>query len=121
MFLSENQSDWDEHLPLLMMAFRPAFHETTGYTPYEMMLGRQIGVPIDIFLGRPKPEEASGPLASERQKRRYDHGAHKRLCKQNNGRDCNAKIKETGPQTSCGRLRRSRRPLDWSTDYQMTH
>ena len=79
MFLSENQSDWDEHLPLLMMAFRSAFHETTGYIPYEMMLGRQIEVPIDIFLGRPKPEEASGKLASERQKRRYDHGAHKRL------------------------------------------
>ena len=52
-FVSENQSDWDEHLPLLMMVFRSAVHETTGYTPCELMLGRQIEVPLDILLGRP--------------------------------------------------------------------
>ena len=39
--------------------------------------------------------------------------------KQKDGSDCNAKPKEAGPQTSCDRPRRSRRPPAWTTDYQM--
>ena len=36
-----------------MVAFRSAKHDTTGYTPSELILGRQIQLPINILLGRP--------------------------------------------------------------------
>ena len=32
-FVAENQRDWDSHLPILMMAYRSAVHETTSFTP----------------------------------------------------------------------------------------
>ena len=40
-FVDENLSDWDCHLPLLMMAYRSAVHETTGCSPSELMFGRE--------------------------------------------------------------------------------
>ena len=82
-----------------MMAYRSAVHETTSFTPCELMFGRQIDLPIDLQLGR--PEQDSGDqnkteyvqrlqarldrvhafargnmkLGSERHKRYYDHKA----------------------------------------------
>ena len=32
-FVAENRRDWDSHLPILMMAYRSAVHETTSFTP----------------------------------------------------------------------------------------
>ena len=32
-FMHSNQRDWDTHIPLLLMAYRTAIHETTGCTP----------------------------------------------------------------------------------------
>ncbi|KAK3720684.1 hypothetical protein QZH41_003449 [Actinostola sp. cb2023] len=53
-FVSKNQRDWDEHLQLVMMAYRTATHETTGFSPSAMMLGREITSPIDLLFGRPE-------------------------------------------------------------------
>ena len=55
-FVAENQRDWDSHFPILMMAYRSAVHETTSFTPCELMFGRQIDLPIDLQLGRPEQE-----------------------------------------------------------------
>ena len=52
-FVSENQKDWDEYILLLMMAYRAAEHETTKVSPYEMMFGRSINLPIDLVIGHP--------------------------------------------------------------------
>ena len=30
MFVNENHSDWDEHIPMVLMAYRTAVHESTG-------------------------------------------------------------------------------------------
>jgi hypothetical protein len=51
-FVSQNQKDWDEHLPLLMLAYRSAQHEATGVSPCKMMLGRHVSLPADLVLGR---------------------------------------------------------------------
>ena len=53
-YVSQNQKDWDVYLPLLMMAFRSSVHSTLGVSPSEMMLGRQIRLPIDLALGIPE-------------------------------------------------------------------
>ena len=54
-FVSQNQTDWDIHLPILMMAYRSSEHESTGTSPCEMMFGRHISLPVDLVLGRLEP------------------------------------------------------------------
>ena len=39
-FVSANQRDWDEYLPLLLLAYRSSVHEGTKQTPYMMFVGR---------------------------------------------------------------------------------
>ena len=56
-FISENQKTWDKDLSILMMAYRSTPHETSGLTPTELMLGRQISMPIDIQVGLPPESE----------------------------------------------------------------
>ena len=54
MFVNENQTDWDQHIPLFLMAYRTAVHETTKVTQSKMMLGREIRVPVDLWGGKPE-------------------------------------------------------------------
>jgi len=56
-FCSSQQDDWDTFLSPLLMAYRSAEHETTGYTPARLMLGRELRLPIDLLTGRPPPED----------------------------------------------------------------
>ena len=106
LFVEANQRDWDKHLPYLMMAYRSAVHESTGYRPVEMMLGRNMNLPVDLETERPSAngEEVITPLeflyqlkermevihrfarenmrrASERQKKYYDLKARNHLYK----------------------------------------
>lgn len=52
-FVDENRTNWDDHLPYLMMAYRATVHESTKCTPNLVMLGREIMLPIDIIAGTP--------------------------------------------------------------------
>ena len=52
-FVQDHQKDWDLHLPLLLMSYRSAVHETTKLTPAMLMFGRELRVPLDLLLGRP--------------------------------------------------------------------
>ena len=40
-FVRENRDDWDDHLPLLMMAYQSSPHESTGMSPNMMMFGEE--------------------------------------------------------------------------------
>ena len=50
-YVDEDQRNWDAHLPLLTSAYRSCEHETTGYTPNMLMLGRETHAPINLLLG----------------------------------------------------------------------
>ena len=50
-YCDENQRDWDVHLPFVMMAYRSSVHESTGYSPNELMLGWNIQLPVDLVFG----------------------------------------------------------------------
>ena len=100
-FVAENQQDWDEHLAVLMMAYRSAVHELPGSLLVND--GRSNDLPIDLLLGTPDPPEHQPEdqseyaaklrdriervhafawynmlLESVRQKRSYDHRARVR-------------------------------------------
>ena len=56
LWVNKSQTDWDEHLALLAMAYRSAEHETTRETPNTMMLGREVRMPVDLLVGSaPEP------------------------------------------------------------------
>ena len=54
MFVNEHQTDWDKHIPLLLMASRTAEHGTTKITPSRMMFRREIKLPIDLWADSQK-------------------------------------------------------------------
>ena len=53
MYVDENQRNWDEQLPYVMMAYRSSQHETTGMTLNLLMLGRETSTPLDILYEMP--------------------------------------------------------------------
>ena len=53
--VGENQKDWDEKLPGVMMAFNSAVHESTGFTPYFLEHEREMRLPVDL-VATPIPE-----------------------------------------------------------------
>ena len=94
-FVDRNSDDWDQYIGLLMAAYRSTTHPSTGFSPNEMMLGRQVTLPIDVLFPLPRTERQQEPpeyvanlrekmencyelaraqlkLAAERQKKDYD-------------------------------------------------
>ncbi|GFV04281.1 retrovirus-related Pol polyprotein from transposon 412 [Trichonephila clavipes] len=53
--------DWDKKLPFFLLAYRSAVHETTGYSPSQILFGRDLRLPADLLFSRP-PDT---PLAPE--------------------------------------------------------
>ena len=51
MFVRECKADWEDVLPFVMMAYRSTVHESTSCSPCLLMLGREIGLPLDITCG----------------------------------------------------------------------
>ena len=49
----EDEHCWDLHLPHVMMAYRTSVQETTGFTPFSLMFGREARLPIDVVFGSP--------------------------------------------------------------------
>ncbi|GFX69692.1 retrovirus-related Pol polyprotein from transposon 412 [Trichonephila clavipes] len=52
LMVSKNQQDWDQKVPLFLLAYRSAVHETTGYSPSQMLFGRDLRLPCDLLFGR---------------------------------------------------------------------
>ena len=53
-FVNENQRDWDQHIPLLLMAYRTTVQESTGCTPAKLIMDHELGMPIDLLYGYPE-------------------------------------------------------------------
>ncbi|GFX87607.1 retrovirus-related Pol polyprotein from transposon 412 [Trichonephila clavipes] len=61
LLVCSNQQDWDRKLPFLLLAYRSAVHETTGYSPSQMLFGRDLRLPTDLLFSQPP----DAPLAPE--------------------------------------------------------
>ena len=51
--VSDNQKDWDSHLPAVAFAYRTTVNEATGYTPFFLTYGREARIPADLCYGPP--------------------------------------------------------------------
>jgi len=58
-FISENQRDWDRKIPMCLLAYRSSKRETTGVTPAELYLARNLRLPMDLLRGNPPSKRKS--------------------------------------------------------------
>ncbi|KAF2884256.1 hypothetical protein ILUMI_21908 [Ignelater luminosus] len=49
-YVADNQRDWDEWIPYLQMAYCMNIHNSTGYSPYFLIHGRDPVLPFDNIL-----------------------------------------------------------------------
>ena len=47
-YSDETAKDWDKNIPYVLFAYREAKHETTGFSPFEMLYGRFVRGPLSI-------------------------------------------------------------------------
>ena len=47
-YAQEEPTDWDRHIPYVLFAYRESPHETTGYSPFELLYGRQVRGPLQL-------------------------------------------------------------------------
>jgi len=58
--IDDSQHDWDTLLPYVMAAYRASRHESTGFTPNALNLGREVRAQVDLVFGTPEtPLQAS--------------------------------------------------------------
>lgn len=48
--INENQDDWDEWFPHVLLAYRTAVHSTKGITPHRMLFGREARIPVHLLV-----------------------------------------------------------------------
>ncbi|GFU69066.1 hypothetical protein TNCV_4457931 [Trichonephila clavipes] len=61
LLVSSNQQNWDKKLPFFLLAYRSAVLETTGYSPSQMLFGRDLCLPANLLFSR----SPDAPLAPE--------------------------------------------------------
>ena len=42
-----HNTEWDECLPFVLWAYRGTIHSTTGFSPYDLLFGREMRLPLD--------------------------------------------------------------------------
>ena len=62
-YVSENQTDWPDHIPLIMFSYRTAINDSIGVTPAEALQGRKIKLPTDML--RPDSLQFDNPNTLE--------------------------------------------------------
>ena len=53
--VSEFNSDWEECLPSILFAYGEIPVVTLGFSPFELLFGRQVRGPISLLKSRWKP------------------------------------------------------------------
>ena len=48
-FLSKEGHDWDRLLPYVLFAYHKVPQTTTGFSPFELLYGREVKGPLDVL------------------------------------------------------------------------
>ena len=46
---AEDGKDWDKLIPYVLFAYREVPQESTGYSPFELLYGRDVRGPLDVL------------------------------------------------------------------------
>ncbi|GFV32262.1 retrovirus-related Pol polyprotein from transposon 17.6 [Trichonephila clavipes] len=57
--------EWDKHLPSILLALRTVSHESTGYTPSELVYGKNLRTPEALVMEHWMEPEEEGDLVTE--------------------------------------------------------
>ena len=57
--INEEQNNWSQQLPYVMMAYRSSVHESTGYTPQFLVFGQELSLPLDCIYPNPQENETT--------------------------------------------------------------
>ena len=57
--VDEDQQNWSQQLPYVLMAYRSSVHESTGYTPHFLVFGTETSLPIDLMFSPPNSDDPS--------------------------------------------------------------
>ena len=58
-FVSDHSGDWDQWLDQAVFAYNTSIHESTGFSPYELVFGHPARMPIEIELSVPLQNPSS--------------------------------------------------------------
>jgi transposase InsO family protein len=62
--VNDDRSDWDTHLQAVVCAYRATPHASTGVSPFKMLFGREMTMPVDLqFDTGNRPTEHKCPTA----------------------------------------------------------
>ena len=63
-----HHNDWEDRLPEALWAYRITWRNTTGHTPYELVYGKQVLLPIEFQVKTFRMEPHLGMDLDESQK-----------------------------------------------------
>ena len=72
----DQKSDWKKYIPSLVHAYNCTRHDSTGFSPYELMFNRQPTLPVDLLLGSEPPQSSiaySSFVDSMKQRLKYSY------------------------------------------------
>ena len=55
--VKNHKMDWDQCIRRVCLAYNSSVHASTGYSPFYLMYGRQVNLPVDLMYGS-TPHEA---------------------------------------------------------------
>ncbi|UYV74134.1 hypothetical protein LAZ67_11002214 [Cordylochernes scorpioides] len=81
MYVDVNQKNWDRILPFVTFAYNTAKQESTGFTPFFLVHGREAETPLDVLFPKLLPEDDDfiqtlGARAEEARKLAQDQEDH---------------------------------------------
>jgi hypothetical protein len=74
---SVQKANWKTHIPTIVHAYNCTRHESTGFSPFYLLFGRQPRIPIDLLLGSESSEGGKSYevfVASLRERLRFAYG-----------------------------------------------
>ena len=64
-FVSDHRDDWDNWVSLAVYAYNTSCHESTGFSPYELVFGRSARTPLELDLDIPLKNPCSQSAYSQ--------------------------------------------------------
>ena len=56
-YTHQKKAVWDDFLDTCVYAYNTSVHETTAFTPFELMFGRRAVLPIDLEIAKCDPQD----------------------------------------------------------------